>query len=114
MSDSSNVSNVGGGSGQDEKGVLPNATAVLVLGIMSIVGCVLYGIVGLICGIIALILHKRNKEVYATNPIKYAASWENARAGYVCAIIGVSISALYFIYFMIAFIIVASVVSVAL
>lgn len=114
MSDSSNISNLGGGSGQDEKEVLPNATAVLVLGIMSILGCVLYGIVGLICGVIALILHKRNKEVYATNPIKYAVSWENAKAGYVCAIIGVSISALYFIYFVIAFILVASVVSVAL
>ena len=34
---------------------LPNATAVLVLGIISIVGCFCYGIIGLILGIIALV-----------------------------------------------------------
>ena len=76
---------------------LPNSTAVLVLGIISIVGCIFYGVPGLICGIIALVLHKKNKEVYATNPAKYEASWKNAKAGYVCAIIGTSISAVYFI-----------------
>ncbi|MEJ6777208.1 MAG: CCC motif membrane protein [Crocinitomicaceae bacterium] len=115
MSESNNVSSVDlGNDNQNEKETLPNATAVLVLGIMSIVGCLFYGVVGLICGVIALILHKRNKEVYATNPLKYAASWENARAGYVCAIIGVSISALYFIYFMIVFFIAIAVVSTVL
>lgn len=77
--------------------ILPNATAVLVLGIISIVGCIFYGVPGLICGIIALVLHKKNKEVYATNPAKYEASWKNAKAGYVCAIIGTSLSAVYFI-----------------
>ena len=41
---------------------LPNATAVLVLGIISIVGCFCYGIVGLICGIIALILASKAKK----------------------------------------------------
>jgi hypothetical protein len=75
--------------------VLPNSTAVLVLGIISIVGCIFYGIPGLICGIIALVLHKKNKEVYATNPAKYQVSWKNAKAGYVCAIIGTSLSAVY-------------------
>ena len=115
MSESNNVSSVDlGNDNQNEKETLPNATAVLVLGIMSIVGCLFYGVVGLICGVIALILHKRNKEVYATNPLKYAASWENARAGYVCAIIGVSISALYFICFMIVFFIAIAVVSTVL
>ena len=115
MSKSNNVSSVDLGTGnQNEKETLPNASAVLVLGIMSIVGCLLYGIVGLICGVIALILHKRNREVYALNPVKYAASWENARAGYVCAIIGVSISALYFIYFMIVIFMLTAVVSAVL
>jgi hypothetical protein len=112
MGESNNVSSLDLVSdNQNEKGTLPNATAVLVLGIMSILGCLLYGIVGLICGVIALILHKRNREVYAINPIKYAASWGNARAGYVCAIIGVSISALYFIYFIILIFMVTAVVS---
>ena len=35
---------------------LPNATAVLVLGIIAIVGCFCDGIPGLVCGIIALVL----------------------------------------------------------
>ena len=85
-------------------GVLPNATAVLVLGIISIVGCAFYGVVGLVCGIIALSLHKKNKDAYAANPAKYMASWKNAKAGYVCAIVGVSLSALYFVIVFMAFV----------
>lgn len=88
----------------NNEGVLPNATAVLVLGIVSIVGCVFYGVVGLVCGIIALSLHKKNKDAYALSPAKYAASWKNAKAGYVCAIVGVSLSALYFIFVFMVFV----------
>ncbi|MDG1146912.1 MAG: CCC motif membrane protein [Crocinitomicaceae bacterium] len=88
----------------NDEGVLPNATAVLVLGIVSIVGCAFYGVVGLVCGIIALSLHKRNKDAYALSPTKYVASWKNAKAGYICAIIGVSLSALYFIAFLMTFV----------
>ncbi len=95
-----NNDNMNYGRGQ----TLPNATAVLVLGIISIVGCLFYGVPGLICGIIALVLHKKNKEVYATNPAKYDASWKNAKAGYVCAIIGTSLSAIYFLIFVFAFV----------
>ena len=40
---------------------LPNATAVLVLGILSIVTCCCYGVVGLILGIIALVLAKKER-----------------------------------------------------
>jgi hypothetical protein len=78
-------------------GSLPNATATLVLGICSIVGCLLYGLPGLICGVIALVLHKKDKEIYHSNPAKYEMSYKNAKAGYICAIIGTSLSALYFI-----------------
>ena len=83
---------------EGEAKVLPNATAVLVLGIISIVGCVFYGIPGLICGIIALVLHQKNKFIYSHNPQFYEASWKNSKAGHVCAVIGVSISALYLIF----------------
>ena len=38
---------------------LPNATAVLVLGILSIVTCWLYGIPGIIMGIIAIVLAQK-------------------------------------------------------
>jgi len=77
---------------------LPNATAVLVLGILSIVMCWTYGVVGLILGIIALVLHKKDKAMYNANPNGYEASFKNSQAGNVCAIIGVSLSALFFVY----------------
>ena len=75
---------------------LPNSTAVLVLGIISIVGCFCYGIVGLVCGIIALVLSKKDSVLYAANPDLYTSgSYSNLKAGRVCAIVGVSLSAIY-------------------
>lgn len=74
---------------------LPNAVAVLVLGIISIVGCLFYGIPGLICGIIALFLHKKDRTLYQADPTKYEASYKNSRAGFTCAVIGVSLSGLF-------------------
>ena len=71
---------------------LPNATAVLALGIISIVGCFLYGVPGLICGIIALSLHKKDKEIYASAPALYETSFKNSKGGFICAIIGTSLS----------------------
>lgn len=77
---------------------VPNSTAVLVLGIISIVGCFCYGIVGLILGIIALALASKGKRDYEQNPGAYTqASYNNLKAGRVCAIIGTSLSALYII-----------------
>lgn len=87
----------------NSNGVLPNATATLVLGICSIVGCFLYGIPGLICGIIAIVLNVKDKKVYDTNPPFYAGSWKNAKAGKVCAVIGLSLSAVYIVVLLIAF-----------
>ena len=43
---------------------LPNSTAVLVLGIISIPTCFCYGIVGMICGIIALVMNGRATKLY--------------------------------------------------
>ena len=81
---------------------LPNSTAVLVLGILSIVGCTCYGIIGIILGIIALVLAGKSKILYETNPGMYSvASFNNLKAGRICAIIGVIISALYIIFFII-------------
>jgi len=78
---------------------LPNATAVLVLGIISIVGCTCYGIVGLICSIIALVLAKKDLTLYNANPSAYTpGSLSNLKAGRVCAIIGISLSILYFVF----------------
>jgi hypothetical protein len=77
---------------------LPNSTAVLVLGIISIVGCFCYGIVGVACGIIALVLGNKALALYKQDPSAYTAgSYSNTKAGRICAIIGLSISALYLI-----------------
>lgn len=92
-------------SSNNINGNLPNATAVLVLGILSIVGCILYGIPGLVCGIIAMVLHKKDKQIYLTNPAMYEMSFKNSKAGYICAIIGLSLSIL-FILFLIAYVII--------
>ena len=77
---------------------LPNATAVLVLGILSIVGCFCYGIIGLILGIIAMVLAQKDLRLFAESPGLYQpASAANLKAGRVCAIIGVCLSAIYFL-----------------
>ena len=76
---------------------LPNATAVLVLGILGIVFTCCYG-GGLILSIIALVLYAKDKNLYVANPALYTeASFKNARSGRVCAIIGLSLSILYII-----------------
>ena len=89
------------GSYSGGDGKLPNANATLTLGIISIVGCFLYGIPGLICGLIALSLHGKDKRIYSSNPQRYEASFKNAKAGFICAIIGTSLSALYFLFFIV-------------
>ena len=41
-----------------------NAKAVLVLGVLSITTCLFYGIIGIVLGIIAVSLHKKDKALY--------------------------------------------------
>ncbi len=78
---------------------VPNSTAVLVLGILSIVLCVCYGIVGLVLGIIALVLSSKAKALYYENSSAYSlSSFNNMKAGRVCAIIGTCLSAAYFLF----------------
>lgn len=86
-------------SGLQQQRSLPNATAVLVLGIISIPGCFCWGIVGLICGIIALVLAKKDLALYRVTPELFTpGSFNNLKAGRVCAIIGLCLSAIYLAY----------------
>jgi hypothetical protein len=86
---------------------LPNSTAVLVLGIISIVGAFCYGIVGVICGIIGLLLANKDRRLYQSNPELYSSSsYGTTNAGRICSIIGLILGAiflliiiLYFIFF---------------
>lgn len=74
-----------------EKRNLPNATAVLVLGILSIITCCCYGIFGLISGIVALVLANKDIKLYRESPELYS-NYQNLNIGKILAIIGVILS----------------------
>lgn len=81
---------------------LPNATAVLILGVISIIGCFCFGGLGLICGIVALVLASKDMRLYNQNPALYTpGSYSNLNTGRICAIIGLCISLLSTIYIII-------------
>jgi hypothetical protein len=88
---------------------LPNASASLVLGIISIVGSFCYGIPGLICGIIGLVLANKDRHLYQATPELYAqASFSQSNAGRVCSIIGIILSAIILAFFIFSFILLGS------
>jgi len=75
--------------------MLPNATAVLVLGICSIVfGCVF---VGLVCGIIGIALSGKGRKLYKDNPNLYDG-YGSLNAGFIMSIIGTVLGGLYILY----------------
>ena len=77
---------------------VPNSTPVLVLGIISIVMCWCYGLIGIILGIIALSISGKGKTAYEEHPELYTeSSFKNLKAGRICAIIGLSLSGIYVI-----------------
>ena len=81
---------------------LPNAVGVLVLGILSIVFCFCYGIIGITLGIIGLIMANKALKVYATSPEMYSeGSYKNVKAGRTCAIIGLCLSSVYIVFLII-------------
>jgi hypothetical protein len=74
---------------------LPNATATLVLGILSIVFC-------FICGIIALAISGSDMNSYKTAPEMYtSSSYDLLKAGRTCAIIGICISAAAILFYVV-------------
>ncbi len=80
---------------------LPNATATLVLGILSIAVC-------LICGIIALAISNKDVAAYRANPELYSeGSYNNIKAGRICAIVGIALQGLGIIIYiiMVAFVV---------
>ncbi|MFN4007100.1 MAG: CCC motif membrane protein [Chitinophagaceae bacterium] len=91
---------------QDQR-ALPNGTASLVLGILSIVSCFCYGIVGIILGIVGLILANKDLKLYQASPELYTeGSYKNVKIGRICSIIGLALS---FVYLILVIAIIASV-----
>lgn len=103
----------GANGGYQAPATLPNATTVLVLGIISIVGCMFYAIPGLICGIIAIVLHKKDKALYLTNPSKYEASFKTSKAGNICGVVGLSLSAAFLLFLVVYLVFIISFFSAA-
>jgi hypothetical protein len=93
----------GGNAGANWTETLPDSTAVLVLGILAIIGSFCYGLVGLILGIIAVAIAGRPERLYRQNPTKYSqSSYSNLKAGKVCGIIGICISGVFILVLLIA------------
>lgn len=66
---------------------LPNSTLILILGILSILGCCFYGI-GIIIGIVALVLASKATTLYNENPDEYTG-YQNVKTGKILSIIGI-------------------------
>lgn len=80
-----------------EQQKLPNSTLILVFGILSIITCCCYGIVGLALGIIAILLANKATQLYIANPEGYTG-YSNVKTGKILAIIGIILSVLYLLF----------------
>ncbi len=76
---------------------LPNATAVLILGITAFVGCLCTnGLMGLVLAIIGLYLAGKDEKLYRLNPEMYS-DYGNLKAGKILSLISLIMSVLYLI-----------------
>jgi hypothetical protein len=80
-----------------EQQKLPNSTLIVVFGIVSIVTCCCYGVLGLIFGIIAVVMAKKATALYMESPALYTG-YNNVKTGRILAIIGIVLNLLYLIY----------------
>lgn len=80
---------------------LPNANLILILGILSIFLCWWHFVsfAGIILGIISLVMARKEILLYHTDPAHYTiSSLNNVKTGRICAIIGLTISIIVFIF----------------
>jgi hypothetical protein len=83
----------------EQKQKLPNTTAVLVLGICSIVFSCFF--VGLILGIIGVAMSGNGRKMYKEDSNLYEG-YGTLNAGFIMSIIGLVLGGLYTIYWVIA------------
>lgn len=80
---------------------LPNATLVLVLGIISIITCICYG-QGLLLGIVNLFLARNTSRMYHAEPERYTGHGD-VKVGRILSIIGIILSILFLAAIVISF-----------
>jgi len=81
---------------------LPNVTTALVLAILSVFLCCCYGVPGLITSIVALFLANNALKLNRQNPEEYRRSdVSNAGVARIIAIIGIVLSSLGTLYFIV-------------
>ena len=84
-----------------EKPSLPNSTIIIVFGILSILTCCCWGVLGLIFGILAVVMAKRAKEIHLAEPGVYKG-YNNVKIGRILGIIGIILSVIYLILIIVA------------
>lgn len=80
-----------------EKQKLPNSTAILILGILSILTCCCYGVLGILLSVIALYLANKDTQLYMENKELYS-NYSNIKTGKVLAYIGLILSIIYLLF----------------
>ena len=89
---------------------LPDSSLILAMGIISLVTsilcCIIYGLPGLITGIVGLVMGNKSLAIYKRDPSFYSnKSFKDVKAGRICSIIGISLSGLILLILGIALII---------
>ncbi len=77
---------------------LPNATAVLILGILSILTCCCYGLFGLALAFIGLYLTHNDLKTYNAAPERFI-NFQQLNTGKILCIIGIVLNAIMLLYF---------------
>jgi uncharacterized membrane protein len=84
---------------------IPNATVVLVLGIVSLVTmCFCYGLIGAPLGAVGLYLANKAKKIYEESPEKYN-NYNNLKIGGILCIVGLILNIICFILIIVLYII---------
>lgn len=80
-----------------EQQKLPNSTLILVFGIISIITCCCYGVLGLIFGVIGFVMANKATALYMEAPEQYTG-YQNLKTGKILCIIGIVLNVLYLGY----------------
>jgi len=91
-----------------EAGQLKNAVGTLVLGILSILTCMCYGVIGLILAIIGLVISKQDNELVKNNPEVMYMNAGALKAGRILCIIGLVFNILMIIYFVVILLVIGT------